>query len=126
MLKQLWTKVKDFWFSFGNGQEPDDYFYLKNGVFVPFGKVKPDVELTHREIQQLRSLLKVRIEQGEGQVRGAKFYRNGYWDITDPSNPSTQDYFDKLNYWNDVVRDEKDNLKKLVNLQTKLKRLKGI
>jgi hypothetical protein len=126
MLKQLWNKFKTFWFSFGELKEPEDYFYLKDGVFIPYGKVKPDVELTHREVQQLRSLLKVRIEQGEGQVRGAKFYRNGYWDITDPSNPSTQVYFDKLNYWNDIVRDEKNNLKKLVNLQTKLKRLKGI
>ena len=125
MLKQLWTKIKDFWFSFGE-QEPDDYFYFKDGAFIPFGKVKPDVELTHREVQQLRSLIRRQIENSESDLKAWKNFRGKEWSICDVSKPETLSNFEALNFWNDLVRDEKADLKKLVNLQTKLKRLKGI
>jgi hypothetical protein len=125
MLKQLWTKIKNFWFSFGE-QEPDDYFYLKDGVFIPYGKAKPDVELTHREVQQFRSLIRRLVKDSESDLKIWKNYRNQAWSGCDVSKPETSKSFEALNAWNDIVRDEKNNLKKLVNLQTKLKRLKGI
>ena len=125
MLNQIWTKIKDFWFSFGE-QEPDDYFYLKNGSVKWFRSVKPDVELTHREIQQLRSLIRKMIKFSEDDLKTWKKFQGKKWNLCDPSNPETAEEFEALNFWNDMLRDEQTNLKKLVNLQTKLKRLKGI
>jgi hypothetical protein len=128
MLKQLWTKIKDFWFSFGE-QEPDDYFYLKNGSVKWFRSVKPDVELTHREVQQLRSLLKHSIEIESTQIDYDKSMIQYHWELCNQDNkddPQTSRDFYWLNYHKDSCAKSKANIKKLVNLQTKLKRLKGI
>ena len=125
MLKQLWTKIKDFWFSFGE-QEPDDYFYLKDGAFIPFGKVKPDVELTHREVQQLRSLIGSLIKRESGNILHWKKRQNEVWVKCNPDDPDTTEDFETLCFYNELAKESKADLKKLVNLQTKLKRLKGI
>jgi hypothetical protein len=126
MLRQLWNKFKTFWFSFGELKEPEDYFYLKDSVFIPFGKVKPDVELTHREVQQLRSLLKQEIMLAEAEVNFGKVNRDYHWERSSKDDPSTKASFFRLNICKDRLVQAKTNLKKLVNLQTKLKRLKGI
>jgi hypothetical protein len=126
MLKQLWTKIKDFWFSFGELREPDDYFYLKDGVFIPYSKVKLDAELTHREVQQLRSLLKQQIMYLEDEVSFVKTTRDYYWQHSSKGDANTSVAFYNLNCYKDRLVTSKANLKKLVNLQTKLKRLKGM
>jgi len=126
MLKQLWTKIKDFWFSFGELQEPDDYFYFKQGAFIPFGSVKPDVELTHREVQQLRSLLERLIKEESLKIEYNKGIKLSQWNLCNKDDPNTKGEFSRLNYFKDRHVESKAKLKKLVNLQTKLKRLKGI
>ena len=125
MLKQIWTKIKDFWFSFGE-QEPDDYFYFKQGAFHLFRSVKPDVELTHREVQQLRSLLKQAIESEETQIDYDKSMIHYHWELCNKNDLQTSRDFHWLNSHKDSYAKSKSNLKKFVNLQTKLKRLKGI
>jgi hypothetical protein len=125
MLKQIWNKIKDFWFSLGE-QEPDDYFYLKNGSVKWFRSLKPDVELTHREVQQIRSLLKRLIEEESFKIQYDKGIILGQWNLCNKDDPNTKGEFSWLNYFKDRHVKSKAKLKKLVNLQTKLKRLKGI
>jgi hypothetical protein len=123
MLKHLWNKFKTFWFSFADMQESNYYFYLKDGNFR---SSKVDSSLTRQEIQQIQSLVRRQIKDSESDIKAWKNRRNNEWAKSDPNVPESLANFEALNYWNDMVRYEKATLRKLVNLQTHLKRLKGL
>lgn len=79
-------------------------------------------ELTQRDLQVLSAVLKKQIDYCEGQISDYKETIAWQFNLCDPDNQNTINYFLNMNYNKSQLRDFRDRKNKLAEIQRKIKR----
>ena len=79
-------------------------------------------ELTQRDLQVLSAVLKKQIDYCEGQISAYKETIAWQFNLCDPDNQNTINYFLNMNYNKSQLRDFRNRKNKLAEIQRKIKR----
>lgn len=119
LLADLWEKAETV-------MDPDikTVPVLLGGGTVSWQAVEKPLQhnLTRSEIQSLSAFVSEMISMLESQILAEKEEANYFWELADPSNPGTIDAFRQFNISRDFIREYKKQVRKLQQIQTKLKR----
>ena len=89
---------------------------------VPTRNELMQYNLTRSDMQRLSAMLSETISMYEAQIIAEKELAADFWDRCDPADASTAVYYKELNISKKLLKEWKQNVKKLQVMQTKIKR----